>query len=224
MKKIMIAALFVCGFGVNAQAQDYYETKHDVAITVGTGTTSQIFNGLSDFSSVMGSMMITGILSGGELIGYTTYDTKMETPTITAEYFYHVNKVVSLGGIVGFNARIDDMYGNIRYGNDTEKKEKIGEGKRINLTILPAAKFDWLRKKHFGLYSKVAAGITLNIDKQTVDGGDGKEHEVAKDTETFFNFQASVLGVEAGSQRVRGFAELGFGEQGIILAGIRCKF
>jgi hypothetical protein len=39
-----------------------------------------------------------------------------------------------------------------------------------------------------------------------------------------FNFQASLLGIEAGGQNVRGFVELGMGEQGVALAGIRCKF
>ena len=38
------------------------------------------------------------------------------------------------------------------------------------------------------------------------------------------NFQASLLGIEAGSEKIRGFAELGAGEQGIILAGLRYKF
>ena len=39
-----------------------------------------------------------------------------------------------------------------------------------------------------------------------------------------FNFQVSLIGVEAGNNHVRGFAEFGVGEQGIALAGIRYKF
>ena len=37
-------------------------------------------------------------------------------------------------------------------------------------------------------------------------------------------WQASLLGAEVGSQNLRGFFELGVGEQGIILAGIKYKF
>ena len=42
--------------------------------------------------------------------------------------------------------------------------------------------------------------------------------------DVFFNFQASLIGIEVGNQQVRGFAELGIGEQGIGLAGVRFKF
>ena len=39
-----------------------------------------------------------------------------------------------------------------------------------------------------------------------------------------FNFQVSAIGVEVGSPKFRGFAELGYGEQGIALIGLRYKF
>ena len=39
-----------------------------------------------------------------------------------------------------------------------------------------------------------------------------------------FNWQASLIGIEVGSPTVRGFAEVGMGEQGIVCAGLRCKF
>ena len=34
----------------------------------------------------------------------------------------------------------------------------------------------------------------------------------------------SLLGLEAGSQHVRAFVEAGFGEQGIVLAGLKYRF
>ena len=45
-------------------------------------------------------------------------------------------------------------------------------------------------------------------------------------SETTFevNWQISLLGLEAGSERLRGFIELGTGEQGIGLIGLRYKF
>ena len=39
-----------------------------------------------------------------------------------------------------------------------------------------------------------------------------------------FNFQVSAIGAEFGNQSVRGFAELGFGELGVALIGVRYKF
>jgi hypothetical protein len=36
--------------------------------------------------------------------------------------------------------------------------------------------------------------------------------------------QLTALGAEFGSQQLRGFAELGFGERGMITLGLRYKF
>ncbi len=86
-----------------------------------------------------------------------------------------------------------------------------------------AVKFDWLRKKNFGLYSKVAAGLTYAHEKQTTTWK-GDNTEVYSDNKVRFNFHASLLGAEAGSQKVRAFAEVGMGEQGIGVLGLRYKF
>ena len=78
----------------------------------------------------------------------------------------------------------------------------------------------YLRKKHFGMYSKIAAGISfLNTNMKDVDPTVATE----KNKDVAFNFQASLLGIEAGGQ-LRGFAEFGMGEQGAILIGIRYNF
>ena len=44
------------------------------------------------------------------------------------------------------------------------------------------------------------------------------------DSEIHVNWQASLLGIEAGGPTIRGFLELGTGEQGIALVGLRYKF
>lgn len=43
------------------------------------------------------------------------------------------------------------------------------------------------------------------------------------DSKVVFNWQASLIGMEFGGA-FRGFVELGMGEQGIILGGLRYKF
>ena len=47
---------------------------------------------------------------------------------------------------------------------------------------------------------------------------------IIEEDDIFFMWQASLLGVEVGSQNIRGFVEAGAGEQGILLAGIKYKF
>ena len=218
----MFAAILFCGTSMSAQAQDYNETKNEISVSIGSGTNTQIINAFSEMFSVMGEALITGTMTGGKYVGTTTYGDESYFPPISVEYFRHLNKLVSIGGIAAFNGYSRDMYCNwqdTETGRKTE--EKIGKGKKYFATVMPAVKFDWLRKKNFGLYSKAAIGLTYMYEKQVQNEGDKKVHD---DKDFMLNFQASLLGVEAGSEKVRGFAEFGFGEQGILQAGIRYKF
>ena len=87
---------------------------------------------------------------------------------------------------------------------------------------MPAVKFDWVRKKYFGVYSKLAIGATLRHEK--IDYDDNSSYDDHNDSELHVNWQLSFLGIEAGSPTLRGFLELGTGEQGIFVAGLRYKF
>ena len=224
--KSMMAAILLCGASLNAQAQndEYYKTKDEVAITVGAGANSQIINAFSSIFSVMGEALITSTITGGQYVGTTTYDNEKDIPAISVEYFHHLSPVVSIGGIAAINGTTSDMFCNFQrtdgYGST---KEKVGSSSKYYITVMPAAKFDWLRKKNFGMYSKVGIGATFASEKQKQDVN-GEKKEIHNDTELRFNFQASLLGIEVGSQKIRGFVELGIGEQGIALAGVRYKF
>lgn len=230
LKSMMIAAIILCGTSMSAQAQnsDYYQTKDEVAISIGGPSNSQIINAFSELFGVMGSAIITSVATGGHYTGYTTYENEKNIPAISAEYFHHINKTVSIGGIVGFNGTFSDMYctfqRNIGDGNATiESKEKVGSAKKYFITVMPAVKFDWLRQKNVGLYSKVAFGLTYMYEQEKQDNEAG-EKELNSDSKIMGNFQASLLGVEVGSEKFRGFAELGVGEQGIFVVGCRYKF
>ncbi|MBR1556645.1 MAG: hypothetical protein IJ647_02615, partial [Prevotella sp.] len=98
--------------------------------------------------------------------------------------------------------------------------DKVGESKNSYYTLMPAMKFDYLRKKHFGMYSKIAVGATLRKEKYDSDN-DSRDYD---DSAVHVNWQLSFVGIEAGSPAIRAFAELGFGEQGILQAGVRYKF
>ena len=104
--------------------------------------------------------------------------------------------------------------------NELKTNIKLSVSEEINK---PAVKFNWLRRNNWGLYSKVGVGYTRAEFKTTGEDSNGT---YTKDSsgDNFFNFQASLVGVEAGNRSVRGFAELGFGEQGVIHGGIRFRF
>ena len=223
MTSWMFAAILFCGMSLNAQAQDYYETKDEVAISFGAGTNTQIFNVFSELFGVMGSTLVSSMATGGQYVGYTTYDDESHIPAFSIEYFHHMNPWLSLGAIGCLNYSSSDMYCNWQDKNGNTTKEKVGHGKKCFATLMPAVKFDWLRKKNVGLYSKLALGATYMYEKEVQDNDKG-EKDLHDESDVLFNFQATFIGFEAGSQKVRGFAEFGVGEQGILSAGVRVKF
>ena len=229
MKKmnLWIAAIILSCGTVTANAQEYYNTKHEISVTIGSGANTQIIGSLADFMEIAADVLVTSAVTGGAYTGYTTYDNEKEYPAISAEYHYHVSKLISVGGILAFNGVTQDMYINSQINNSdgtssNKNKVKVGDASRTNITIMPSVKFDWLRKKHFGMYSKAAVGVTIMKEKTTANEN-GFNYKT-DDTDVVANFQASLIGIEAGSEQFRGFAELGVGEQGIILAGVRYKF
>ncbi len=225
--KMMIAAILLCGTGLNAQAQNYYETKHEVAVAVGGPSNSEIVDVFSNMFSTVISAAVTSIMTGGNAAAYYTYGDWKDTPSISAEYFYHVNKTIGIGAVGAFTGMSRDMY--ITYtnlNNNETVKEKTGRAAKQFYTIMPTVKIDWLRKKNVGLYSKIGAGMTLIHETQKDDeksGMKGEKTDYSKNS-VMFNFQVSAIGVEVGSPKFRGFAELGYGEQGIALIGLRYKF
>ena len=198
MKKSVLFSAFVALMAIvgvqTAMAQD--EFKHEVAISYGALSNSQILDVFEE--------AITAPFQGNT----TLKDDKFFGP-ISAEYFYHLQPWIGIGGILVYGQKKGDLY------SDSDNK-KIGEDKNTYLTVMPAAKFDWFRRANVGLYSKVGVGVTLRHDvSEDIDYDESNMH---------VNWQLTAIGVEVGSKQIRAFAELGTGEQGIFLGGIRCKF
>lgn len=126
---------------------------------------------------------------------------------VSVEYFRRVTSNNRLGVGAVF------AVGGCKWDEDNANK------KSTFYTFMPAVKYNWVNKNHFGLYSKFAAGFTIGSDSGRASDTNGKDNK----TSTSFNFQVTGIGVEAGGA-VRGFAELGFGEQGVALVGVRFKF
>jgi hypothetical protein len=183
---------------VNAQDE---KPRHEIGVSYGLGV-SLIGDGIGN---AVGAGIFDVLLSGYE------WTNRKEFGTLGVEYFYHLPDAprTAVGGIFTY----------ARYGEDVEKDgAKIGERTRSYMTLMPSVKYYYVNGKNFGLYSKVAAGVMMLRAKSESDG--------KSDTDSDFRFmcQASLLGLEAGSQNFRGFFELGAGEQGIILLGLKYKF
>ena len=124
---------------------------------------------------------------------------------VSVEYFHRLtsNNRLGLGAVF--------VVGGCKWDDSSDAKSQY-------YTIMPAVKYNWSVGKNVSWYSKAAIGLTFRSQSGTT-GTSSKDD----DASTIFNFQASVVGVEVGGA-LRGFAELGWGEQGIILAGLRLKF
>ena len=201
MKKffLMVAVAMMIATNVNAQV-GYDDTKQEVAVSIGGFSNSTWMSIAEDMGTAIASF------------GTASYDDGKFIGPISAEYFYHLDSKWGVGVIGVFTQETKDMF---------SQKVKIGEAKNGYYTVMPAAKFNWLRKKNFGMYTKLGAGITFLTQKEEMTSSD---HEDRSESSVCFNFQASLLGLEFGAPYLRGFLELGVGEQGLALIGVRCKF
>ncbi len=194
----VLACISLVCFPVNAQDEE--ETRHEVAISYGAVPNSIWVDVFTDVIKAY--------------FGETQDGYKYVGP-IALEYFYHTSPLIGVGAVAVFNSNNENGYFD---------DEQITHTVRTYFSFMPSVKFNWLRKKNWGMYSKLALGATyINFDQDEYE--DGKrtgEKTTARDL--MFNFQASLLGVEAGNNHVRGFLEFGVGEQGIALAGLRYKF
>ena len=200
MKKIlvMIAVTLMTVMSVNAQS-GYEDTKHEVGISYGAFSNTTWMS----IGDAMGTILTFGAVK---------YDDGKYVGPIAVEYFYHINPVIGIGAIGAYAKETKDIL---------IANENYGEAKNSFITVMPAAKFNWLRKKNFGMYSKIAAGLTFASKKEDYSKGNVENQSESK---VGFNFQASAIGIEAGSETIRAFVELGVGEQGVLLGGIRAKF
>ena len=186
---------------VPAQAQD--ETRHEVSVSYGVLPNSIWIDVLTD--------VIPAVFG----VEYENYN---YVGPIGVEYFYHTSPLVGVGAVGVFATNNEDGY---------HKNSDLLDSHRVKsyFTFMPAVKFNWLRKDNWGMYSKLALGGTYTrFTEQHYDDNGHKEGAKETTNDYIFNFQASLIGVEAGNDHVRGFAEFGVGEQGVALAGIRFKF
>jgi len=195
MKKfiVMVAAAMLATMSVNAQGNGY-DTKHELGVFYGAASASNI---LSVYS---------------EMFAAAAGDQSAFWGPIGVEYFYHTSPIVSVGGVVEYAGckAIDEKTGN-KDLNETF------------LTVMPSVKFNWLRKKNFGMYSGLSAGVmflSLSANENAKKADPNAEDE----TLVSFMFQATALGMEFGSPTFRGFVEAGLGEKGLFCAGLRYKF
>lgn len=202
MKKIMtmVVAAMMASLSVNAQSN---QPKHELGVSYGIG--------VSLLGDGIGNAIGNGIFD--QLSGYKWEDNK-QFGTLGVEYFYHLNNPNLAVGAIATFAKYSEEVANKKSG------EKVGDRSRTYIAFMPSVKYYWMNKKNFGVYTKAAVGGMMMKDERN----DLETNKMSSDNKLYFMYQASLLGLEAGSQNLRAFAEAGVGEQGIILIGVRAKF
>ena len=181
----------IAAISLCANAGAQSSCTHEFALSYGLGSTS-------GFVAVSASVIAA--------IFGATIDYAFIGP-VAGEYFYHISDLVGIGGVVSLAAFKD-------------KAKEPGADPMTCVALLPGVKLDWLRREHFGMYTKLCAGAAY-----LTNGGSKEQQEdsSASPGSLFFNFQASLLGAEFGGG-VRGFIEAGAGEQGFVIGGVRFRF
>lgn len=197
MKKSILVAAALLMAALGANAQNGYDSKHEVALGYGVYSNTQMLDAFTVYATTEAGATFSNEKYSGMVVG---------------EYLYRVNRWLGVG--------CDFVYGSSSMDFSTVAGvDKEGHTTSRYFTLMPAVKFDWLRTKFVGLYSKLALGATVcNWKNEYVDGRDD-----ATDNVFLFNFQASLLGVEAGGPHFRVFLEGGMGEQGVVTFGLRYK-
>ena len=186
--------MVVAAMMATVSVQAQDELKHEVGAFYGVGSVSNLFSAItSSISAAAG-------------------DQSSFWGPIGVEYYYHVSPVVGLGAVAA--------YAGCKAEDEKTHKDDLSE---TFLTFMPSVKFNWLRKKHFGMYSGLSAGVMF-LSVSANDNAKASDPDAKDETLISFMFQATALGVEFGSEAFRGFVEAGLGEKGEICAGLRYKF
>ena len=168
--------------------------KHEVGVFYGFESASNVFS------------LVTSAISAA------AGDQSSFWGPVGVEYYYNVSPVVGLGAVAA--------YAGCKAEDEKTHKEDLTES---FITVMPSVKFNWLRKKHFGMYSALSAGAMFASVKCN-DNAKAADPNAKDETVTVFMFQATALGIEFGGQQFRGFVEAGAGEKGLLCAGLRYKF
>lgn len=198
-KWMLAAVLAILSFGNVWAEQPASEYKNEIGITYGF---------MSNFC------WLGPYTDRGDAFKDIDFDNKTFIGPLSVEYFHRVKPTVAVGAIFDVGMKKEDVYLIGKEGG------KNGECTNNYLTLMPAVKFEWMQKKHFNLYSKIAAGASFGMENYKYDDSKLREHSSHS---FYFNFQASLLGIESKGEKTRFFAEFGLGEQGLALVGVRFR-
>ena len=211
MKQTLITALLLACASMQAQN---VSSRHEIGVSYGYPTIAFAMFVDSDPSCPHAEQAF--------------YENDRNFGPLSLEYFYRISRWISVGGVFTYINRQKDI---------VQEKIQIGDFTERYYALMPSIKFNWVRSKHFGLYSKLVAGPCLHTKTDKVDSSTmiiscGPDYsrttfidhcDEYTDRKVGLIGQVTPLGIEAGG-RLRAFGELGVGIQGVFNAGLRDQF
>ena len=160
----------------------------------------------SQFTVPQAVYVFAGVLGIAFSLGNFSLENMALPGALSLEYTHYINDTFGFGGSVTGDFMTADKYS----GKD-ENRQYSGKFNMAYCSVMPHAKAYWFNNPHFGMYSKLAAGVGGTIQN---DG----------DPSVTFAFQLSPVSMDFGGDAFRGYLELGFGMQGIVTLGIKKIF
>jgi hypothetical protein len=227
MKKYnyLMVALMAMMFAVSNSAMAQNDTKSEFSFSVGGYTPNQttLAEGIGEgLGKAMATMITFGLYDASK----TSKDEKT-SPAYTVQYLYRVSPNLKIGGAVTYQ---HTSYTLSVKNKDTGAYDDVAKNRNNYFTVMPTVKASWFDRKNISLYSKVAAGVCIAFKDSKVKSGVSDEDaktllkEVETKKGTRFGYQVSPIGCEFGSKNIRAFVELGYGFQGLGLAGLSIQF
>ena len=205
MKRFALSCLLVSMFATHSA---YAVKHHECSLSYGVGTHNEIVNG---FANVVGSIFTLGYADITDLKWSGAYNIK---------YAYHPVKFLGLGVVTSYQTSKGDIVEGSSKNKESNERVVVGKAEGKYLAIMPSVSLNWFDFNYVCMYSKAAVGYSMSKSKQT--RFDPREYK--KTSEDNWAYQLTPVALEVGSPLVRGFFELGFGHEGILAFGVKCKF
>ncbi|MDR0511447.1 MAG: hypothetical protein LBH06_10205 [Rikenellaceae bacterium] len=187
---------------------------HELAVGAGWITSDQFLS--------LAFKLGTSIVS---LFSYSELESKY-SQAYNIAYKYRFNKTISLGATFAHCA--DDAKCEFLWA-ENEQTKNLGTVKNTFNCFAAEMDIRYLTRKWVSLYATTGLGLTFASRKvtptpNTADTNPDHNYDVRKSSFTYFNFQATPIGVKVGHPNFGGFAELGFGYKGLFNIGVYGRF
>ncbi|BDD08718.1 hypothetical protein FUAX_11500 [Fulvitalea axinellae] len=197
--------LLVCVSGFSGvRAQDTW-ARNEFGLGVGWFTVPELEELTAD--------LVIPVASGGVL---HVNDGEVTTSFGVSYRFF---LLTSLGVGLDFVYQHENKTLNTKVGGTVVDTQKL---KQDYLTFLPEVYWEYVQSRYFTMYVSLGLGVSLLAQNNK----DTKSGDVEKSRDSFFAYQASVLGLRVSTfdNRLGFYIEGGYGYRGVISAGFAIRF